>query len=128
MIIKQVTVIVENKEGKLKEVMDIITRQGIDVHALSMADTVTRLIVDDPESVKELLQDQGYQAELTDVISVTIPSKPGSLSQMLHKIAEAEINLEYMYAHASGSGMIFLPSDVEKTDEILKDWEEVDRI
>lgn len=124
MIIKQVTVIVENKEGKLKEVMDLITGQGIDVHALSMADTVTRLIVDDPEGVKALLQDQGYQAELTDVISVRVPSRPGSLTQMLLRIAEARINLEYMYADSSGTGMVFLPSDVKKTDEILRDWEE----
>ncbi len=124
MIIKQVTVIVENKEGKLKEVMDIISSQGIDVHALSMADTVTRLIVDDPEGVKDILEDQGYQVHLTDVISVKVPSRPGSLMDMLHRITEAKINLEYMYAHASGSGMIFLPSDVKKTDEILKDWEE----
>lgn len=124
MIIKQVTVIVENKEGKLKEVMDIITGQGIDVHALSMADTVTRLIVDDPEGVKEILEDQGYEVHLTDVISVKVPSRPGSLTDMLHRLTLAKINLEYMYAHASGSGMIFLPSDVKKTDEILKDWEE----
>ena len=124
MIIKQVTVIVENKEGKLKEVMDIITSQGINVHALSMADTVTRLIVDDPEGVKELLEDQGYEVHLTEVISVKVPSRPGSLTDMLHRLTVAKINLEYMYAHASGSGMIFLPSDVKKTDEILKDWEE----
>ncbi len=124
MIIKQVTVIVENKEGKLKEVMDIITSQGINVHALSMADTVTRLIVDDPEGVKEILEDQGYEVHLTDVISVKVPSRPGSLTDMLHRLTVAKINLEYMYAHASGSGMIFLPSDVKKTDEILKDWEE----
>ena len=124
MIIKQVTVIVENKEGKLKEVMDIITSQGINVHALSMADTVTRLIVDDPEGVKEILEDQGYEVHLTDVISVKVPSRPGSLTDMLHRLTVARINLEYMYAHASGSGMIFLPSDVKKTDEILKDWEE----
>ncbi len=124
MIIKQVTVIVENKEGKLKEVMDIITSQGINVHALSMADTVTRLIVDDPEGVKEILEDQGYEVHLTDVISVKVPSRPGSLTDMLHRLMVAKINLEYMYAYASGSGMVFLPSDVEKTDEILRDWEE----
>ena len=124
MIIKQVTVIVENKEGKLKEVMDIIASQGIDVHALSMADTVTRLIVDDPEGVKEILEDQGFDAHLTDVISVKVPSRPGSLTDMLQRISEARINLEYMYAYASGSCMVFLPSDVKKTDDILKGWEE----
>ena len=124
MIVKQVTVIVENKEGKLKEVMDIITGQGINVHALSMADTVTRLIVDDPEGVKEILEDQGYEVHLTEVISVKVPSRPGSIIDMLHRITEARINLEYMYAYASGNGMVFLPSDVKKTDEILKDWEE----
>ena len=124
MIIKQVTVIVENKEGKLKEVMDILAARNINVEALGMSDTVTRLIVADPVETKHLLEEYGYEVELTDVISVKIPEdKPGALAGMLVRIAEEHINLEYMYSYASGSGLIMYPSDVEKTNELLVEWD-----
>ena len=125
MIISQVTVTVENKEGKLKEVMDILGASDINVEALSMADTVTRLIVKDPEGCKCLLESKGYQVELTDVLRVRIPSKAGALANMLVSVAAEHINLEYMYAFATGKGdeMIIRPSDVERTNELLADWE-----
>lgn len=123
MIVKQVTVRVENREGKLQEVMDILGQENINVEAISMADTVTRLIVPDPESVAQILKQHKYQVELTDVIRVKIPSRPGALAQMLVSLAEAKINLEYMYAFGSAEGdqMIFYPSDVQKTAELLAD-------
>ena len=123
MIIKQVTVIVENKEGRFKEVMDLIASEGIEVDAFSMADTVTRLIVKDPEQVKALLEENGYEVDLTDVISVRLSPHHGALSKFLVRVAEEKINFEYMYAYTTGSGMIFLPSDVEKAEKILEDWE-----
>ncbi len=123
MIVKQVTVTVENREGKLKEVMDILAKEQINVEALSMADTVTRLIVKDPDGCMELLRKHRYEVELTDVLRVKIPSEPGSLAGMLVSIADAKINLEYMYAFATGSGdeMIIRPSDVMGADELLKE-------
>lgn len=123
MIVKQVTVTVENKEGKLKEVMDILALEAINVTALSMADTVTRLIVEDPEATMALLQKHGYEVHLTDVIRIVVPSQAGSLSKMLVEIAEEKINLEYMYALATEPGMIIRPSNVERTNEILSKWE-----
>lgn len=121
MIVKQVTVTVENREGKLKEVMDILGREQINVEALSMADTVTRLIVKNPEEVMAVLQKHHYEVHLTDVLRVKIPSRAGALGEMLVSIAENRINLEYMYAFATGSGdeMIIRPSDVEKADQLL---------
>ena len=95
MIIKQVTARVENKEGKLKEVMDILAQENINVEAISMADTVTRLIVKDPEGVADILKKHGYPVELTDVIRVKIPSRSGALAEMLVAIANEKINLEY---------------------------------
>lgn len=123
MIIKQVTVTVENKEGVLKELMDILEEGGITVEALSMADTVDRLIVADPEATKAWLEENGYDVHLTDVIRVKVPGKTGSLSKMLVAIAAEKINLEYMYAIPDGSGMIIRPSDVARTNEILADWD-----
>lgn len=126
MIVKQVTVRVENREGKLKEVMDILGKENINVEALSMADTVTRLILPDPERVAEILRRHKYQVELTDVLRIRIPSRAGALSNMLVVFAGEGINLEYMYAFATGKGdeMILRPSDVEKADRLLKEYVE----
>ena len=123
MIVKQVTVRVENREGKLKEVMDILGKENINVEALSMADTVTRLILPNPEQVAEILRKHKYQVELTDVLRIRIPSRAGALSEMLVTFAGEGINLEYMYAFATGKGdeMILRPSDVEKADRLLRE-------
>lgn len=124
MIVKQVTVTIENKEGKLKEVMDILGAHDINVEALSSADTVVRLIMPDPEKGKELLSSFGYEVELVDVLRIGVASKPGMLGKLLTSLASAGINLEYMYAFATGSGdqMILGPSDVRLADELLKDY------
>lgn len=124
MIVKQVTVRVENREGKLKEVMDILAEENINVEAISMADTVTRLILPNPEQVAEILRKHKYEVELTDVIRVKVPSRAGALANMLVDIAKEKINLEYMYAFATGSGdeMIIRPSDVERTNELLSEY------
>ena len=126
MIVKQVTVRVENREGKLKEVMDLLGRENINVQALSMADTVTRLILPEPEQVAEILKKHHYQAELTDVLRIRIPSRAGVLAQMLVAFAGEGINVEYMYAFATGKGdeMILRPSDVEKADRLLREFME----
>lgn len=90
-----------------------------------MADTVTRLILPDPEGVADILKKHKYQVELTDVIRITVPSKAGALADMLVSIASEKINLEYMYAFASEKGdqMIIYPSDVEKTNALLEAYE-----
>ena len=124
MIVKQVTLRVENREGKLKEVMDILAEENINVEAISMADTVTRLILPNPEQVAEILRKHKYEVELTDVLRVKVPSRAGVLANMLVDIAKEKINLEYMYAFATGSGdeMIIRPSDVERTNELLSEY------
>ncbi len=123
MIVKQVTVKVENREGKLKEVMDILGAEHINVEALSMADTVTRLILKQPEQVADILRKHRYEVELTDVLRLKIPSEAGALSDMLKAFAGEGINLEYMYAFATGEGdeMIIHPSDVEKANRLLQE-------
>ena len=124
MIVKQVTVRVENREGKLKEVMDILAEENINVEAISMTDTVTRLILPNPEQVAEILRKHKYEVELTDVLRVKVPSRAGALANMLVDIAKEKINLEYMYAFATGSGdeMIIRPSYVERTNELLSEY------
>ncbi len=122
MIVQQVTVKVENREGKLKELMDILGEEHINVEALSMADTVTRLILKQPEQVAQILKKHRYEVELTEELRLNITSEAGALSNMLQAFAGEGINLEYMYAFATGEGdeMIIHPSDVKKADRLLE--------
>ena len=81
-------------------------------------------ILPNPEQVAEILRKHKYEVELTDVLRVKVPSRAGALANMLVDIAKEKINLEYMYAFATGSGdeMIIRPSDVERTNELLSEY------
>ena len=102
MAIKQLSVFVENKEGKLREITDILAKAGIDIRALSNADTsefgILRLIVRDPQKAKALLEKNGFVATINDVVGVEINDRPGGLAEIVRLFAERDINMEYMYA------------------------------
>ena len=105
MAIKQLSVFVENKEGKLREITDILAKAGIDIRALSIADTsefgILRLIVRDPHKAKALLEKNGFVATINDVVGVEINDRPGGLAEIVRLFAERDINMEYMYAFLS---------------------------
>lgn len=102
MAIKQLSVFVENEEGKLREITDILAKAGIDIRALSIADTsefgILRLIVRDPQKAKALLEKNGFVATINDVVGVEINDRPGGLAEIVRLFAERDINMEYMYA------------------------------
>ena len=102
MAIKQLSVFVENKEGKLREITDILAKAGIDIRALSIADTsefgILRLIVRDPHKAMALLDKNGFVATIKDVVGVEINDRPGGLAEIVRLYAERDINMEYMYA------------------------------
>lgn len=102
MAIKQLSVFVENKERKLREITDILAKAGIDIRALSIADTsefgILRLIVRDPQKAKALLEKNGFVATINDVVGVEINDRPGGLAEIVRLFAERDINMEYMYA------------------------------
>lgn len=102
MAIKQLSVFVENKEGKLREITDILAKAGIDIRALSIADTsefgILRLIVRDPQKAKALLEKNGFVATINDVVGVEINDRPGGLAEIVRLFAKRDINMEYMYA------------------------------
>ena len=110
MTIEQLSVFLENKPGKLVEVLETLAGAGIDLRALSLADTenfgILRIIVDKPARALKLLQDEGYGVELIDVIPVSVDDKPGALAAALRLLADAGIAVEYTYvfvAPKSGS-------------------------
>ncbi len=99
MAVKQVTVFIGNKEGRIEKVTEVLKENGINISSLSLAESVDfgllRLIVSDPEKAKDALKAEGLSARLSDVIAVEISNKPGSLHDLL--TALVDYNIEYMY-------------------------------
>ncbi len=121
MIIEQLSVFVENKSGRLFEVMQTLGDAAINVSALSIADTsdygIVRLIVSDPEKAFRLLKEQDFSVQRTPVIGCKVPNTPGGLKRLLVCLTEAAISIEYMYAFSIGedASIILRTEDCEKT-------------
>ena len=105
MIIKQLSVFVENRRGKVTEIMEALASEGIDIRALSLADTnefgLLRMIVSKPDAAYALLREAGMMVRLSDVVAVGVLDKMGEFSKATRIIAEAGVDLEYLYALAS---------------------------
>ena len=102
MALKQLTVFVENKQGTLVSVTDTLATNNINIRALSIAETdgfgILRLIVDDEATAEKVLTEEGYLIKITEVVGVKIGDAPGKLSYVLRTLANAGINMEYLYA------------------------------
>ncbi len=105
MYIKQLSVFVENKSGRLAEITSIIANAGIDIRALSIADTtdfgILRLVVNKPDEAQKVLKEAGLTVSLTNVIAVGIPDRPGGFAETMTAIADKDVGVEYMYAFIS---------------------------
>lgn len=127
MAVKQVSIFVENKEGKLVTITDAIAKAGVDIRAMSVADTqdfgIFRLIVTDPEKAKEALESSGCFVSITKVVGVSIPDEPGSLSKVVNILARHNINIEYMYAFITATkkfaSVVLRVADNEAAEKIL---------
>lgn len=102
MFIKQLSVFIENREGRLGEVLTALKDSNINIVSLSLADTsdygMLRMVTCNPEKAKKVLKEKGFSAKLTDVIAVKLEHKVGQLQKVLEVLITANINVEYMYA------------------------------
>ena len=102
MIINQLSVFVENKPGRLAQVTQTIAEAGVDIRAISIADTsdfgILRLIVNDPNKAAAFLKNAGMTVSLTDVVAVGIEDSPGSFAKIIGLLSDSGISIEYMYA------------------------------
>ncbi|MBQ7475005.1 MAG: ACT domain-containing protein [Clostridia bacterium] len=108
MAIKQLSVFVENKRGGLVRITDLLAGHGINLSALSIADTkdfgILRLIVDDTEKAREALEANGVLVKVNEVVGIEIPDRTGELSRALSVLDDEGINVEYLYAFLSAGG------------------------
>ena len=127
MKLKQLSVFLENKPGRLRELCAMLAENGINIITLSLADTeqfgILRLIVKDFDRAKELLEQKGFVAKLTDVIAVEVNDQPGGLSDILKIEEQSGISVEYMYAFTIKSGenavLLFRFDDMDKAVDAL---------
>jgi hypothetical protein len=102
MRVEQISVFLENKAGRLAEVSSILSEAGVNIRALSVADTsdfgVLRIIVDDNTKAEKVLKDNGFSMGKTNVVAVEVEDKPGGLHRILDILTRSGINVEYMYS------------------------------
>lgn len=126
MIAKQLSVFIENRQGRLEEVLDVLKKNGVNILSLSLADTkeygLLRLIVSNPECGKEKLSAEGFSSMISDVLVIRISHKSGSLQELLGMLSDGGINVEYMYALSTEGATAYVvlkASDMQKADEIF---------
>jgi hypothetical protein len=128
MDIKQISVFLENKKGRLAEVTRILAAEKINIRALALADTaefgILRLIVNDTDKAANILKANGFVAQKTDVIAVEVEDKPGGLARIMGVFDKSGTNIEYMYAFVEkkleNAVVIFKVDDQKKAIEGLK--------
>ena len=127
MTVKQISAFLENKPGALAAFAKILQSSGIDLRALSLAETedfgIVRVIVDDAYKTVQILKEEGYVCSVTPVLAVVFEDKPGALVNVLNLLGDNGINLEYSYAflakRANSACMIFRVADNEAAIKVL---------
>lgn len=127
MTVKQISVFLENKPGQLRSFTEVLAKRGIDMRALSLADTrdfgIARLIVDDWNKADQVLREEGYVFSTTPVLAVAIPDEPGGLNRVLAILGDNGVNVEYTYAFITRkldeAYMIFRVEDNDKAVALL---------
>jgi hypothetical protein len=127
MKITQISIFLENRKGRLHEVCSLLGGGGVNIRALTIAETesfgVLRIVVNKPEQAVKLLRDNSFVANITDVVAVEVPDKPGGLAEVLKILSQNDVNVEYMYGFLEKSGnnaiLVFRFEDTAYAQKIL---------
>ena len=127
MVAKQLSVFIENRQGRLGEVLNVLKANKVNILSLSLADTteygLLRLIVNNPELGKEKLAEEGFSTILTDVLVLKISHQAGSLQELLETLSKNDVNIEYMYGlsiDGEEASVVLKTSDIVKAEDVLK--------
>jgi len=127
-MLKQISMFLENKPGRLARVCRVMAQEGINIRALSIADTVdfglVRMIVDNPLLAEEKLKARDFMVSITEVVGIKVPDQPGGLVEALDLLEREQVSVEYMYAFIGRTGdsamVIFRLDDNEKAVEAFR--------
>ncbi|MFY9114094.1 MAG: ACT domain-containing protein [Dethiobacteria bacterium] len=128
-MVKQISIFLENKCGRLVKVTQVLGKHKINIRALTIADTsdfgILRIIVDDPDRALTVLKEEGFIVTVTEVIAVEVPDHPGGLARILEYFEETGINIEYLYSFvekpAHDALILMRLENAQKAMEILKE-------
>ena len=129
MLVKQVSIFLENKPGRLAEITDLLGKSNIDISALSLADTtnfgILRLIVNDPEKAVKIAKENGFTVKTTEVMAIEVNDKPGGLAAVLKILEENDVSVEFAYSfikRCDDKALVLIKvEDPDKVTEILKE-------
>jgi hypothetical protein len=127
MKVKQLSIFMENRAGRMAEIARRLGEARINIRALSLADTsdfgILRLIVNDVDKAMNILRDSGHTVSLTEVVAVEVPDSPGGLASVLEPLRDAGVNVEYMYAFVEKATdkavVIFRFEDIDAAVKVL---------
>lgn len=126
MTVKQLSVFIENRRGRLDEVLTVLKDNGVSIVSMSLADTteygLLRLIVNKPEQARDVLLKTGFSSMLTEVLIIKVPHKAGSLQKILALIAENDISIEYMYGlsvESTDASIVMKTNELDKACKVL---------
>ena len=127
MIIKQISVFMENKPGKIADITDILASENINIRAVNIADTVDfgilRMIVDKPIEAESILREKNYSVSIADVVAVTIDDGIGMLAKLMDVFKKANLNIDYLYSfigEAAKAVIVLKTDNTENCLEVLK--------
>ena len=126
MIIKQLSVFLEDRSGRLTDLTQILAEHEINITALSVAETadygIVRMVVGKPDIAQKFLREAGFSVRLTDVVCVNMPDQPGALHEVLKILANNSINVDYMYAFSNKDVALAVirTADIDSTIEVLE--------
>ena len=123
----QLTVYIDNRKGTLAALAAFLGRHGVNIYGLTLADTeghgYARLIVDDTEKARQLVEDAGELVAAREVLLIQVANEPGELARMLEALAAHDLNIEYGYSSGgpgNEKGLVLVPSDVDAALEVLR--------
>ena len=127
MTVNQVSVFIENRQGRLGEVLKVLQENDVNILSISLADTteygLLRLIVNKPEHAKDVLLSAGFSSMLTEVLIIKVPHVAGSLQSILEMIAGANVSIEYMYGlsvESNDASIVMKTNELEQACQVLK--------
>ena len=129
MKLKQISVFLENRKGRLWKALNILSNANINIRALSIADTsefgILRMVVPETEKAKEILETSNFVVKVNEVIAVGVPDVPGGLESILEVLNKKDVNVEYLYAFVEKKGekavVVIRTEDIEAGLDALKD-------
>lgn len=127
MFVKQLSIFLENREGRLENVLEVLKNNEVNIISLSLADTdefgMLRLLVNKPQIAYSALKRNGFSSRLTDVLAIKLSHRVGMLQELLEAICDEHINIEYMYALSTGTddaSIVLKTSDLEAAEKTLR--------